>query len=240
MHRPRSGSAFVALYRLFLRGQLTRLRAGGLALLGGVAVVLTILARSADDPVEAAAGIIAEYGLGIVAPVCTLWIATSLLGDLTEDRLLAYLWLKPIPRWVLPLAAFAATVTVMVPLVVVPLTVAALASGVSDLVAATVVASALAVIGYAGIFIALGARFSRALWWGLLYVLVWENAVARIADGTARLAVRSYVNTVVARATDVELALADRGPVAMIVVPLLIAAVGIALSTWIMRTRDID
>jgi ABC-2 type transport system permease protein len=240
MHRPNSVTAFAALYRLFLRGQLTRLRAVGLALLGGVAIVLTILARSADDPTETAAGVIAEYGLGVVAPVCTLWIATSLLGDLTEDRLLAYLWLKPIPRWVLPLAAFAATVTVMVPLVVVPLTIAAIASGVSELVVATVAASALAVIGYAGIFTALGARFSRALWWGLLYVLVWENAVARIADGTARFAVRSYVNTVVARATDVEITLANRGPVTMIVVPLLIAAAGIAVSTWIMRTRDID
>jgi ABC-2 type transport system permease protein len=172
--------------------------------------------------------------------VCTLWIATSLLGDLTEDRLLAYLWLKPIPRWVLPLAAFAATVTVMVPLVVVPLTVAAVASGVGDLVLATAGASILAVIGYGGIFVALGSRFSRALWWGLLYVLVWENAVARIADGTARLAVRSYVNTVVARATDVDLSLASRGPVTMVVVPVLIGAAGVAVAVWVMRTRDID
>ncbi|MFN3214885.1 MAG: hypothetical protein ACE367_00140 [Acidimicrobiales bacterium] len=239
-HRPASGTAFVALYRLFLRGQLTRLRAVGLGLLGGVAILLTLLARSADDPTEAATGVIAEFGLGVVAPVCTLWIATSLLGDLTEDRLLAYLWLKPIPRWVLPLAAFAATVTVMVPLVVVPLTVAAIASGVGDLVLATAAASILAVIGYGGIFVALGSRFSRALWWGLLYVLVWENAVARIADGTARLAVRSYVNTVVARATDVDLSLASRGPVTMVVVPLLIGAAGIAVAVWVMRTRDID
>lgn len=238
--RPTSGAAFLALYRLFLRGQLTRLRAVGLALLGGVAIVLTLLARSADDPTETAAGIIAEFGLGIVAPVCTLWIATSLLGDLTEDRLLAYLWLKPIPRWILPVAAFAATVTVMVPLVVVPLTVAAVASGVGDLVPATAAASFLAVIGYGGIFVALGSRFSRALWWGLLYVLVWENAVARIADGTARLAVRSYVNTIVARATDVDLSLANRGSVTMVVMPLLIAAAGIAVSVWVMRTRDID
>ncbi len=203
-------------------------------------MLLTVVARSADDPLDAAATVIAEYGLTIVAPVCTLWIATSIVGDLAEDRLLAYLWLRPIGRWVVPTAALAATVTVMVPLVVAPLTIAAVASGQSELVVPTLVASTLAIVAYGGIFVTLGSRFSRALWWGLLYVLVWENAVARIADGTSRFAVRSYVNTVVARGTDVDLALASRGPVTMIVVPLLICGAGIVVSTWIMRTRDID
>lgn len=237
---PAPATAFVALYRLFLRGQLTRLRAIGLLALGAVAVLLAVVTRGDDDPLDAAANVIAEYGLTIVAPVCTLWIATSIIGDLAEDRLLAYLWLRPIGRWIVPTAALAATITVMVPLVVAPLTIAAAASGQGVLVAPTLLASSLAVAAYAGIFITLGARFTRALWWGLLYILVWENAVARIADGTARFAVRSYVNTVVARATDVDLSLASRGPVTMVVVPLLIAAAGIALSTWIMRTRDID
>lgn len=237
---PAAATAFTALYRLFLRGQLTRLRAIGLLALGAVAVLLSVVARSDDDPLDAAANVIAEYGLTIVAPVCTLWIATSIIGDLAEDRLLAYLWLRPIGRWLLPSAAFGATCTVMLPLVVAPLTIAAAASGQGELIVPTLIASTLAVAAYGGIFVTLGARFSRALWWGLVYVLVWENAVARLADGTARLAVRSYVTTVVARATDVELTLADRGSAAMIAVPVAIAAAGLVLSAWILRTRDID
>ena len=181
-----------------------------------------------------------QGGLAVVAPVCTLWVATSLLGDLVEDRLLAYLWLKPVARWVMPTAAVAAVLTIMVPVVVVPLTVAALVSGVSELVVATAVAALLAVVAYAGLFVAAGARFTRALWWGLLYILVWENAVARIADGTAQLAVRSYVVSILARATDVDLALADRSPAASIIVPLLIAAVGVAAATAVLSRRDID
>lgn len=239
-HRPSPAVALAALYRLFLRGQLTRLRAVGLLMLGAVAVVLTLVARTADDPVEAATGVVAEYGLGLVAPVCTLWIATSLLGDLTEDRLLAYLWLKPVPRWVLPLAASGATATVMVPLVVVPLTIAAVVSGVGELVAATILASLLAVTGYGGLFVALGSRFSRALWWGLLYVLVWENAVARISDGTARLAIRSYVVSIVSNATDVDLGLADRSPAASVIVPIAVAIVGVVVATLFLTRRDID
>lgn len=237
---PSSIDAFGALYRLFLRGQLTRLRAFGLLALGALSIVLTAIARTADDVTDAATGIMAEYGLAVVAPVCTLWVATSLLGDLVEDRLLAYLWLKPTARWVMPAAAVAAVLTIMIPIVVVPLVVAAAVSGVTDLIAATAIASLLAVAAYSGLFVALGAQFSRALWWGLLYVLVWENAIARISDGTAQIAVRSYVVSILSRATDVDLSLADRSAPASYIVPLVIAAGGIAATTWILRRRDVD
>lgn len=238
--RPSALDGFVALYRLFIKGQLTRLRALGLLSLGGIGIILTAVARTSDDVADTATGVLAEYGLAVVAPVCTLWVATSLLGDLVEDRLLAYLWLKPIPRWVMPAAAVAAVLTIMVPVVVVPLTIAAVVSGVSDLVVATAAASVLAVAAYAGLFVALGARFTRALWWGLLYILVWENAIARISDGTAQLAVRSYVVSILSRATDVDLSLADRSPAASVIVPLAIALGGVAVATVILRRRDVD
>ncbi len=237
---PRTGVAFAAIYRLFLRGQLTRLRALGLLVLGAVGILLAAVTRNADDPVEASSDLIAEYGLAVVAPVCTLWVASSLLGDLIEDRLLAYLWLKPVNRWVLPAAAVAASLTILVPLTVAPLTVAAAVSGVGALVGATVVASLLALAAYSGLFVTVGVRFNRALWWGLLYILVWENGIARISDGTARLAVRSYVVSIIGRATDADIALADRSALASVVVPLAIAAAGVALSGWFLTRRDVD
>lgn len=238
--RPATADAFVALYRLFLRGQLTRLRALGLVGLGAISIILTAVARTSDDVRDTATGVLAEYGLAVVAPVCTLWVATSLLGELVEDRLLAYIWLKPIPRWVMPAAAVAAVLTIMIPVVLAPLTIAAIVSGVSDLVAATAVAALLAITAYAGVFVALGARFNRALWWGLVYILVWENAVARIGDGTAQLAVRSYVVSILSRATDVDLPLADRSPAASIIVPMLMALAGVALATIVLHRRDVD
>ena len=237
---PAPATAFAAVYRFFLRGQLTRLRALGLFTLGALSIVLTAVTRTSDDVVDAATNLLAEYGLGVVAPVCTLWVASSLMGDLIEDRLLAYLWLKPVASWVLPAAAIAATLTIMLPLVVAPLTIAAVVSGVDDLIVPTLVASTLAVAAYSGLFVTLSSRFSRALWWGLLYILVWENAIARIADGTARLAVRSYVVSILSRATDVDISLADRSAASSVIVPLAIAATGIAVSSWILRRRDID
>ena len=88
-------------------------------------MLLGVLARGDDDPLRATTEIALGYGLGIVVPLATAWLATSSVGDLVEDRLLVYLWLKPVPRWQLPAAAVLATVTIVVPLVAVPLVVAA-------------------------------------------------------------------------------------------------------------------
>jgi len=238
--RPGPMLAFTTTYRLLLHGQLTRLRALGLLSLGLIGIVLAAVTRAANNVPEAATNLLADYGLGIVAPVCTLWVATSLLGDLVEDRLLVYLWLKPVSSWVLPASAVAATLTIMIPLVVVPLAIAAAVTGIGELVVPMVLATTLAVLGYSGMFVALGTRFNRALWWGLNYTLVWENSIARIADGTARLAIRSYVVSILSRASDVSIALADRSPTASVLVPATVAVAGIAVSAWILRNRDID
>ncbi len=238
--RPSPMLALATTYRLLLRGQLTRLRALGLLSLGVIGIVLAAVTRSSDNVAESATNLLADYGLGIVAPVCTLWVASSLLGDLVEDRLLVYLWLKPVSSWVLPASALAATLTIMIPLVVVPLAIAAAVTGIGELIVPMVAATTLAVLGYSGLFIALGTRFNRALWWGLLYILVWENSIARIADGTARLAIRSYVVSILSRAGDVSISLANRSPTASVAVPTAVAVAGVAVSAWILRNRDID
>ena len=163
------------------------------------------------------------------------------MGDLIEDRLLAYLWLKPMASWVLPAAAIAATLTIMIPLVVAPLTIAAAVSGVDDLIVPTLVSSVLAVAAYSGLFVTLGSRFSRALWWGLLYILVWENAIARIADGTARLAVRSYVVSILSRATDVDISLCQSIGCRQRYRPARHRRRrSLPCRAWILRRRDID
>ena len=85
-----------------------------------------------DNPAQAAADAVAAYGLGILVPLATLWLGTSAIGDLVEDRLLVYLWLKPVARWQLPAAAVLATATVVVPLTALPLAVSALVAGAGD------------------------------------------------------------------------------------------------------------
>ena len=63
---------------------------------------------------------------------------------------------------------------------------------------------------YAGVFVAVGLWLRRALWWCLLYILVWENGLARAVDGAAGLSIASYAESLVANAADVSIAYADR------------------------------
>ena len=53
----------------------------------------------------------------------------------------------------------------------------------------TFLAASLAVLAYAGLFVAAGIWFRRAVWWGLAFVLIWENVVPYSADGAGRFTV---------------------------------------------------
>jgi len=238
--RSSRSSSFVALYRLVLRLQVTPLRVIGILALASLAILLGALARSDDDPLRVTTEIALGYGLGIVVPLATAWLATSSVGDLVEDRLLVYLWLKPVPRWQLPAAAVLATVTIVLPLVAVPLVVTAIVAGATQLIGALLLACLLAAFAYAGAFVAVGLWFRRALWWCLLYILVWENGLARAVDGADRLSIASYAQSLVADAAGLVIAYADRPTGVSIVVPLVIGAAGLAVAVIRYRRAEID
>ncbi len=225
---------------LTLRSLVTRTRLIALGALGAVVMVLGVVPRSADDPLEAATGLVSVLGLSILAPVATLVVSSAALGDLRDDHTLVYLWLRPVPRWAIAAGAAAAAALVAVPLVVVPVSLSAVISGQNALIGAAVLASTLAVVAYSGLFVLLGLVFSRAFLWGLGYILVWEGIVAGFGAGTARLSVRSYTWSIVARATDIDLASANRGSVVSVVVPLAIGVVAVALTAWRLAHQEID
>ena len=235
-----SGSSFVALYRLLLRLQVTPLRLVGILVLGSLAVLLGALARGDDDPLRATTEVALGYGLGIVLPLATVWLATSTMGDLVEDRLLVYLWLKPVPRWQLPAAAVLSTATIVIPLVTVPLVATAVVAGATELLGSLVLASVLAVVAYAGIFVAAGLWLRRALWWSLLYILVWENGLARAVNGAARLSIASYAQSLVADAAGIRIGYASHGATASVVVPVAVGLIGLVLAVIRYRRAEID
>jgi ABC-2 type transport system permease protein len=192
------------VFRLVLRTQVTRGRAAALGALGLLAVVLAIAVRvdANNHHTTGASGmfdVIDGLGLGVLAPVTSLVLASAALGDLAEDRTLVYVWLRPLARWKLALGALLATLAVALPFVIVPLMIATLVGdGGGDLLGAAVVSGAFAVIGYGALFLGLGLRVRRALIWGLAYVLIWEGAVARAARGAARLSVQVYARSLLA------------------------------------------
>jgi ABC-2 type transport system permease protein len=238
--RPGTLSSLVAFYRLLIRTQITVPRLLGIGGLGSFAVLIGLFARFDDNSSQAAADAVSSYGLAILVPLATLWLGTSAVGDLVEDRLLVYLWLKPVPRWQLPAAAILAVATVVVPLTALPLTVSAFVAGAGDVAWATLLSASLAALAYAGLFVAAGLWFRRAIWWGLAFILIWENAVAYAAEGAARFTVVGWASSVLGLAPEIDVQLeAGSAAVALVVLPAL-AIAGWLLATWRYRSADID
>jgi hypothetical protein len=113
-------------------------------------------------------------------------------------------------------------------------------AGASQLIGALLLACVLATLAYGCVFVAIGLWLRRALWWCLLYILVWENGLARAVDGAERLSIASYAQSLVAHAADVRISYADQATGVSVIVPLLIAAAGLALAVIRYRRAEID
>ena len=228
------------LYRLFLRSQLVRGRIIGLGSLGLLAVLLGFAVGTADGAdAQDSAELIAEYGLALFVPVAVLVFASAVLGDPNEDGTLVYLWLRPVARWHMAVAAFAATLTICLPLIVVPMAASAALAGDTELVVATIASCGIATVAYAGVFTWLGLRVKRALVWGLAYILIWEGFVARAGSTPATLSVRASTRSVLGRISDAPRDFVEVGSIAAVLVPLLAAAVALWLTVRRLSSQDV-
>jgi ABC-2 type transport system permease protein len=225
------------LRQLVTRGRLLALLAVGVAV-AGVAWAVGA-SDEIDDPLEAAVQVISNLGFAVLVPVVALVFASASLGDAREDGTLVFLWLRPMDRWPVVVGAWLAAITVSLPLTVIPLGVAALLSGGGgELLGATTLAAIVGVVAYSALFVLLGLLVKNSIVWGLGYVLVWEGIVAAFGSFAAKLAIRGYTRSILTSITDIDLDLGDLPLTAGIVVPLLAAAVALALGAR--RLRDMD
>lgn len=233
-------TALVALYRLFLRHQLTAGRVVLVAVMSGVSVLIGVVTRGSDDAIQDAVEISSLFGLGLMVPIVALVLASSALGDLVADETLVYLWQRPSPRWAIAAGAWLSALTVAVPATVIPLAASALLTS-NDWGTALAVAAAngLAAIAYTGLFVLLGLVVRRSLVVGLAYLFIWELFVARVGAGAARLSINTYPSSVLSRLTDVELLLADRSMAVGILIPLIVPLVAVALTRWWLDRMDV-
>ena len=101
-------------------------------------------------------------------------------------------------------------------------------------------AAGVGVIGYCGMFTALGLRFKRALVWGLAYIVLWEWYVSSASRTASRLALRAYTHSVVSEYTSVRFERADLGLAAAVIVPVLVGAVFVLLTGRRLAKTPVD
>jgi ABC-2 type transport system permease protein len=233
----------ISLYRILLRTSVSRgrllafLAGGALIDLIGYALRVSDYANRETDVYILVDG----AALALYVPVVALVFSTSSLGDLAQDGTLVYIWLRPVARWKVVLVALAATLTVVLPLTLVPVGLAvALAGASSQALWAVTASTGLAACAYTAIFTAFGLRVRHALIFGLGYVLIWEAGVASIGKGPASLSIRHYAESLLAHVGNqtvpgaIE---ADLWP--SVIVLAAVAVAGAALTTILLTRQDV-
>ena len=238
-----AGRAISLTYGLVIRQLVTRGRVIGLLVVGAmvVAIAAAVGASDADgDELERGVRLISDLGFTALVPIVALVFAGASLGDMREDGTLVYLWLRPMDRWPVVIGAWAAAVTVSVPLTLVPLIVSAVVVGAGGgLTGATIIAALVGTVVYSALFVLLGLLVKNAIVWGLAYVLLWEGLVAGFGTFAARLAVRGYTRSIITSRTGVDLDLGDLTLAAGVAVPLVVAVVAIALSSARLQSMEV-
>ena len=78
------------------------------------------------------------------------------------------------------------------------------------------------------------------MWWGLAFVLLWENAAAYSSDGLARFTVAGWANSILSTASDVAVPLDTRSVTAAFIVLPVVAVAGWLVATFRYGRADVD
>jgi ABC-2 type transport system permease protein len=208
-----------------------------------LAGVLFTVAEATATPAEFADSITRRLLASAILPLVMLLLATAAFGNEVGDRTLVYLVTKPLARWriVVPKLAAAIVVGGLPVAVSAFVSVVLIQQGDARGAAATGAGLLVGAITYAAIFTWAGLATRHALVIGLVYVFVWEAALAAYLDGIRFLSVRRFTLAIVngldeRRLSDLDLSL-GAGTAA---VGAAIALVGFtALTTRKLRRMDV-
>lgn len=234
----------VPLYSLFRRNLTTRARLISFALAAlAILVVAWVVGRGdhREPLVDVASTFAAEVVLSLYLPIAALVFGASAFGDLIEDRTLVYIWLRPIRRIVIVLAALLAVVTVVAPLAwLTGIGSAVMIDTSTELILAITTATVVGALAYGSLFLLLGYVSKRPLLWGLVYLILWEGFIARASKGLNGTSISGYLHSIVAELTDASMGRADFSLTTAIVVPLAIAVAALAVLTWRVARGNVD
>lgn len=181
--------------RLAAQSLLGRRRMWLLAGLAALLVVVALLTRwgSGGNPTTSA-GMMMNFGLGLLIPVMCLLIGTGVISPEIEDGSVVYLLAKPLRRSTIAMSKLVVAQAVALAFTVIPVVAATLIAGDTDgeLAAAFAVAAALASFTYVTVFFAIGIISSNPMIVGLLYAVLWEGSLAGYVPGVRTLSVRQW------------------------------------------------
>ncbi len=180
---------------LALRQAVTRRKVALLIILALLPLGLAVILDSTVDEPDLIGPLLGGLVISVTLPITVMVLATGAFGNEVEDRTLSLLTTKPVPRWTIVLSKLAATVVVAVPLMAIVAAVITTmdAEGIGNAPVVAAVSVTVGVVAYASTFTWLGLLTTRALGFGLVYVLLWEALITTFLSGTRYLSIRSYI-----------------------------------------------
>ena len=178
-----------------LRATMGRRRALLFALPALILIVVTLLIKLSHpgDPTWPSQ-VLGVFGFSVVLPLTALIIGTSVLGAEVDDGSIVQLLATPVPRSVVIGSKYAVASVLTMIFVAVPELLAALIAtgGVTKLAIGLFVGALAGSVMYNAVFVMLSVVTTRAIAFGLLYVLIWESLLTNFVSGAKLLSVGHY------------------------------------------------
>ena len=178
-----------------LRATMGRRRALLFALPALILIVVTLLIKLSHpgDPTWPSQ-VLGVFGFSVVLPLTALIIGTSVLGAEIDDGSIVHLLATPVSRTVVIGAKYAVACVLTMIFVAVPELLAALIAtgGVTKLAIGLFVGALAGSVMYNAVFVMLSVVTTRAIAFGLLYVLIWESLLGNLVSGAKLLSVGHY------------------------------------------------
>ena len=187
--------------------------------------------------------------LAVALPVTALITAGAALGDERAENTMPFLLVKPLPRWVVAVSSLLASVATVFAVSMIGILLAwllgARATGDNMIGWPAFVAMVIVAIAYSAVFLPIGLLARRSTLIGLAYILIWEGIITSVVDGAAassiwRIGLTAYadLNDGLPRGVDDLLANLEPGVGGALAKALVLAAVSIGVTTWLLRKRD--
>lgn len=160
------------------------------ALLLGMTAIATATGVPADEWVPV---VVNGLGLSVALPLTALIVGSSALGMEIEDGTITHVLTTPVPRSRIVGSKLLVAGAVTAVAAVVPMAAAAALGGQGVLVGGLLAGGVLGAYAYCALFLALSAASRRPVALGLLYLVLWENLLARVGDGAKLLSIQEHV-----------------------------------------------
>jgi len=180
---------------LTVRATLGRRRAFLFAIPALILIALTLVLRASQPGpyTEWPDRVLGDFGFSVLLPLTALIVGTGVLGAEIDDGSAIHLLATPVRRRTIVVTKFAVAAAVTAVFAAVPELLAGLLAPNSEKLAfALFVGALVGSVIYSAVFLLASVFTTRAIAFGLLYVLIWEGLLSNLVGGARILSIAHY------------------------------------------------